>query len=83
MSARGTYRTTRTKYGHTIRFDGGQGYMYIDVTYDGATYPIDVINLYDYERGASDQQTRKDFEAAVREYLRDLDQHDADAYAEQ
>lgn len=82
MSTRGTYHTTRTKHGHTIRFDGGQGHQYIDVTYDSASYPIDLINLYDYARGVSDQQTRRDFERAVTEYLAELTKHDADAYAE-
>lgn len=79
---KGSDGTTRYKYGHRIHFEGGRGREYIDVTYDDAEYPIDVINTYDYATGTSLQDTRADFERAVDEYLRELTQHDADAFSD-
>lgn len=81
MAAKGTYSTTVRKHGHTIRFDGGKGYKYIDVSYDGRP-AIDVINCYDYAAGRSELTDRAAFIRAVREYLVYLPKHDADNYAE-
>lgn len=81
MPAKGTYSTTVRKHGHTIRFDGGKGYVYIDVSYDGCQ-PIDVINCYDYEHGISELFDRAAFMRAVREYAADLTKQDADNFAE-
>lgn len=81
MAAKGTYSATVRKHGHTIRFNGGKGYAYIDVSYDGRP-AIDAINCYDYARGASEQTDRTAFMRAVREYVADLDKLDADSYAE-
>ena len=80
MSSRGTYTTTRRKYGHTVRFDGGAGYANIDVVYDGHA-PVDIINMYDYATGKSEQTDRAAFVRAVDEYMADLDEHDAREYA--
>ena len=64
-------------------FDGSKDGVYIDVTYDYAgECPIDVINMYDYAEGRSRQTNRAAFMRAVREYMRDLTKHDADAFAE-
>lgn len=81
MPAKGTYSTTVRKHGHTIRFDGGKGYHYIDVSYDGNA-PIDVVNCYDYATGRSEQTDRAAFLRDVREYVADLTKHDADNFAE-
>lgn len=77
---KGTYTTTVRKYGHTIKFEGGKAYVYIDVSYD-YQYPIDVINCYDYATGTSEQTDRAAFMRIVHEYVTELDKHDADEYA--
>ena len=79
---KGTYGASCYKHGHVLMFDGSKGGTYIDVAYDYTGVPIDVINMYDHAEGCSRQTNRAAFMRAVREYVRDLTKHDADAFAE-
>jgi hypothetical protein len=75
----GHTRTIRRRNGQnsatsTLHFEY-EGGAYIDVSFDGAS-ATDVINVYDYAAGRSTVATRRDFERAISDYLREMDYHD-------
>lgn len=68
-------------HGHHVHFAGGIGFANIDVRYDDGMF-IDLINLWDYAEGKSEQVSVEAFIEACKGYLAELTKHDADNFAE-
>lgn len=61
-----------------------QGGAYIDLSFGVPHKPVEVINVFDYEKGfVTIQNTDDDVERSLHDWVNDLDQRDLKTYFDQ